>query len=139
LPSHFSRAQPTDFQLNSVFVSSERRILPESRLSCLRSRVCPYALQSPDLPSGRSVITLLDCVNQAALDETVGIENHRLKQVHTHLQLAREGKSVVAITRELGLHSRSYVHRQIQRQALELVTEAFLQLARRVRLPDDEH
>jgi hypothetical protein len=52
--------------------------------------------------------------------------------------LAREGKSVVAITKELGLHSRSYVHRQIQRQALELVTEAFLQLARQVQLADGE-
>ena len=126
-----------NFRCYSAFASSERRILPESRLSCLRSRACPYALQSPDLPSGRSVITLLDCVNQAALDETVGIENRRLQQVQTYLRLAREGKSVVASTRELGLHSRSYVHRQIQRQALELVTEAFLQLARLAQLPDD--
>ena len=44
----------------------------------------------------------------------------------------------MAITKELGLHSRSYVHRQIQRQALELVTEAFLQLARQAQQPDDE-
>jgi hypothetical protein len=43
--------------------------------------------------------------------------------------LARGGNSVVTITKDLGLHSRSYVHRQIQRQALELVTEAFLPLA----------
>ena len=62
----------------------------------------------------------------------------RLRQIRTYLHLAREGKSVVAITRELGLHSRSYVHRQIQRQALELVSEAFLQLARQAQLPDDE-
>jgi hypothetical protein len=74
--------------------------------------------------------TLLDRAYQAALDELAGIEDRRLQQVHSYLQLAREGKSVVAITRELGLHSRSYVHRQIQRQALDLVTEAFLQLAR---------
>jgi hypothetical protein len=52
---------------------------------------------------------------------------------------AREDKSEVAITRELGLHSRSYVHRQIQRQALEILTEAFLQLARQSQLPEDEH
>jgi hypothetical protein len=50
----------------------------------------------------------------------------------------REGKSVVTITRELGLHSRSYVHRQIQRQALELVTEAFPQVARHAQPADDE-
>jgi hypothetical protein len=75
---------------------------------------------------------------QAALDEHVGIEDHRLQQVHTYRQLAGEGKSVVAITRVLGLHSCSYVHRQIQRQALELVTEAFLQLARQAQPADDE-
>jgi hypothetical protein len=60
------------------------------------------------------------------------------RQVPTYLQLAHEGKSVVTITRELGLHSRSYVHRQIQRQALELVTEAFQQLARQAHLSGNE-
>jgi hypothetical protein len=44
----------------------------------------------------------------------------------------------VTIAKELGLHGRSYVHRQIQRQALELVTEAFLRLARQAQLPDDD-
>jgi hypothetical protein len=82
--------------------------------------------------------TLLDRAYQAALDEVAGIEDHRLQQAHISLQLAREGKSVVAITREIGLHSRSYVHRQIQLQALELVTEAFLQLARQAQLADGQ-
>lgn len=77
-------------------------------------------------PSAAALRALLDRAYQAALDELAGIEDYRLQRVHTYLQLARVGKSVVAITRELGLHSRSYVHRQIQRQALELVTEAFL-------------
>ena len=89
-------------------------------------------------PAAAALRTLLDRAYQAALDELAGIENHGLQQVHTYLQLAREGKSVVAITKELGLHSRSYVHRQIQRQGLELVTEAFLQLARQAQQPDDE-
>jgi hypothetical protein len=81
---------------------------------------------------------LLDRAYQAAIDEIGSIEDRRLQQVHCYLQLAREGKSVVTITRQLGLHSRSYVHRQIQRQALELVTEAFLQLARQAQYLDDE-
>jgi hypothetical protein len=81
-------------------------------------------------PAAAALRGLLDRAYQAALDELVGIEDRRLHQVHAYLQLAREGKSVVSITRELGLHSRSYVQRQIQPQALELVTEAFLQLAR---------
>ena len=81
---------------------------------------------------------LLDRAYQAAIDEIDCIEDRRLQQVHGYLQLARAGKSVVTITRELGLHSRSYVHRQIQRQALELVTEAVPQVARQAQLPDDE-
>jgi AraC-like DNA-binding protein len=79
-----------------------------------------------------------DHAYHAALGEIVGIEDHRLQQVHTYLQMAREGKSVMAIAKGLGLHSRSYVHRQIQRQALELVTEAFFQAARQAQRPDDE-
>jgi hypothetical protein len=70
--------------------------------------------------------TLLDRAYQAALDEIACIEGHRLKQVHAYLQLAREGKSVVAFTRELSLHSASYVLCQIQRPALELIPHAFL-------------
>ena len=89
-------------------------------------------------PAAAALRTLLDRAYQAALDELAGTEDHRLQQVHTNLQLAREGKSVVAITRELGLHSRSYVHRQIQRQALDLITEAFLQVAKQSQLPGDE-
>lgn len=89
-------------------------------------------------PAAAALRTLLDRAYQASLDEVAGIEDHRLQQVHIYLQLAREGKSIVTITKELGLHSRSYVHRQIQRQALELVTEAFLQVARQTRPEDDE-
>jgi hypothetical protein len=48
-----------------------------------------------------------------------------------YLQLAREGIPVTQITQRLCLHTRTSVHREIQRQASELVTEAFLQLARR--------
>ncbi len=84
------------------------------------------------------MITLLDCAYQAALDEVEDSEDHRLRQVHAYQQLAREGKSVVAITQGLGLHSRSYVHRQIQHQALGLVTEAFLQIARQSQSPEAE-
>jgi hypothetical protein len=89
-------------------------------------------------PAAAALRTLLDRAYQASLDEIAGIGDHRLQQVHTYLRLAREGKSVVTITRELALHSRSYVHRQIQRQALELVTEAFLQVARHAQPADDE-
>ncbi len=65
-----------------------------------------------------------------ALAELDGVHERRVQQVATYLQLAREGVSVTTITHRLGLHSRSYVHQEIQRQALELITEAFLQLAR---------
>jgi hypothetical protein len=53
-----------------------------------------------------------------------------MQQIATYLHLRRQGISVSEITHQLGLQSRSYVHSTIQRQALELVTEAFLLLAR---------
>ena len=81
-------------------------------------------------PTASALRALLDRAYQAAIDELVGVEDRQLQQVLTFLQLSHEGKSVSAITRDLGLHSRSYVHREIQRQALELITEAFLKLAR---------
>ncbi len=90
-------------------------------------------------PAATALRALLDRAYQAALDELAGIEDRRLRQVHSYLQLAREGKSVVAITKELGLHSRSYVHRQIQRLGLKLVTEALVQLARSAQRPNDEY
>jgi AraC-like DNA-binding protein len=81
-------------------------------------------------PTAWALRALLDRAYQAAIDELDGMEDRQLQQVLTYLHLAHEGKSVAAITRHLGLHSRSYVHREIQRQALELITEAFLKLAR---------
>ncbi len=81
-------------------------------------------------PTASALRVLLDRAYSAALEELNGVDDRRLQQIATYLQLSREGISVTDITRRLGLHSRSYVHREIQRQALELVTEAFLQLAR---------
>jgi hypothetical protein len=64
------------------------------------------------------------------MKELDGVADRRIHQVATYLQLAREGLPVTQIVQRLGLRSRSYVHREIQRQALDLITEAFLQLAR---------
>ena len=81
-------------------------------------------------PTASALRALLDRAYSAAIEEVEGVEDHRIGQVATYLRLARSGASVTDITRQLGLHSRSYVHREIQRQALELITEAFLQIAR---------
>lgn len=60
-----------------------------------------------------------------------GIDDRRLQQVATYLRLARQRVPLRVIVQELGLHARSYVQAEIQPHALELLTEAFLQLARR--------
>jgi hypothetical protein len=86
-------------------------------------------------PTASALKALLDRAYDAALAEVEGIEDRRVQQVATYLRLAREGISVTTITHRLGLHSRSYVHQEIQRQALELITEAFLQLARQADPP----
>ena len=86
-------------------------------------------------PTASALRALLDRAYSVAIEELAGVEDRRLQQIGTYLQLSRQGVSVTEITRQLGLHSRSYVHREIQRQALELVTEAFLQLARQVDAP----
>lgn len=82
-------------------------------------------------PEASALRSLLDQAYALALEELDGLEARRPQQVATYLRLAREGMPLTDITRQLGLQSRSYVHGTIQRQALELVTEAFLQLARR--------
>lgn len=81
-------------------------------------------------PTASALKTLLDQAYSAALEELAGVEDRRVQEVATYLRLFRQGVSVTEITHQLGFHSRSYVHREIQRQALELVTDAFLQLAR---------
>jgi hypothetical protein len=81
-------------------------------------------------PTASALRALLTRAYEAALAELDGVGDRRLQQISTYLKLARDGVAVTKITQQLGFHSRSYVHRQIQRQALELVTEAFLQLAR---------
>lgn len=88
-------------------------------------------------PTAAAVRALLDRAYDAALMELDGVEDHRMRHVAMYLQLAREGVPITQITRQLGLRSRSYVHRAIQPQALELVTEAFLRLARPVETMND--
>lgn len=88
-------------------------------------------------PTAAAVRALLDRAYDAALMELDGVEDHRMRHVAMYLQLAREGVPITQITRQLGLRSRSYVHRAIQPQALELVTEAFLRLARPIETMDD--
>ena len=81
-------------------------------------------------PAAAALRALLDRSVAAALAEVETLEDKRAQQIATYLRLATKCVPVAEITRQLGLHSRSYVHTVIQRQALELVTEAFLQLAR---------
>jgi AraC-like DNA-binding protein len=81
-------------------------------------------------PSAAALRVLLDRAYDAALRELDGLQDRRMHHVALYLQLAREGVPITQITQQLGLRSRSYVHREIQREALELITEAFLQLAR---------
>lgn len=81
-------------------------------------------------PTASALRALLDRAYANALEEISSIDERRMRQVATYLQLAREGKSVTAITRDLGRRSRSHVHTDIQREAFEILTAAFLQLAR---------
>jgi len=81
-------------------------------------------------PTASALRTLLNQAYEAALAELDGVEDRRLQQVATYLQLAREGMPKVEITQQLGYRSRSHVHTEIEHQALKLVTEAFLQRAR---------
>jgi len=81
-------------------------------------------------PTASALRALLDRAYANAIEEVSVLDDHRMRQVATYLRLAREGKSVTAITRELGRRSRSHVHTDIQREAFEILTAAFLQLAR---------
>lgn len=85
-------------------------------------------------PAASALRTLLNQAYEAALAELDDVEDRRLRQVATYLRLAREGVPKVEITHQLGFHSRSHVHTAIERQAMELITEAFLQRARRGRV-----
>lgn len=84
-------------------------------------------------PAASALRALLNQAYEAALMELDGVEDRRLQRVATYLRLAREGMPKSEITHQLGFHSRSHVHTVIERQAMELVTEAFLQRARRSR------
>lgn len=64
------------------------------------------------------------------MKELGGVPDRRIHHVAMYLHLAREGLSVAKIAQQLGLRGRSYVHREIQRQAFDLITGRFLQLAR---------
>ena len=88
-------------------------------------------------PAAAALRTLLDRAYETAVRELDGVEDRRLCHVARYLELSHEGMPVTKITQQLGLHSRSYVHRQIQRQAFDLITEAFLQLARQPELSPD--
>ena len=81
-------------------------------------------------PAAAALRVLLDRAIAAALAEVERLKDKRAQQTATYLRLATQCVPVTEITRQLGLHSRSYVHTAIQRPALELITEAFLQLAR---------
>lgn len=81
-------------------------------------------------PTASALRALLDHAYTNAIEEIGAIDDHRMRQVATYLRLAHEGKSVTAITHDLGRRSRSHVHTDIQREAFEILTAAFLQLAR---------
>lgn len=81
-------------------------------------------------PAASALRALLNQAYDAALAELDGVEDRRLQHVATYLRLAREGTPKGEITQVLGFRSRSYVHTEIERQSIELVTEAFLQRAR---------
>ncbi len=82
-------------------------------------------------PEASALRALLNQAYEAALVELDGVEDRRLQRVATYLRLVREGVPKGEITHHLGFHSRSHMHTAIERQALELVTEAFIQRARR--------
>jgi hypothetical protein len=82
-------------------------------------------------PEAAALRALLDHACALALEEVDGLEDKRMRQIATYLRLTRQRVPVAEITRQLGLHSRSYVHATIQRQALALITEAFLLNAQR--------
>lgn len=82
-------------------------------------------------PTASALRALLGRALDLAMAEVEGSDEKRLQQVATCLRLIRQHASIPHITEQLGLHSQSYVRMRIRRQALELVTDAFLQLARK--------
>lgn len=86
-------------------------------------------------PSASALRALLDQAFSEVLAELEDIDDRRLQQVATYLRLVRQHVPLREIIPQLGLRARSYVQAKIQPQALGLLTDAFLQLARR----DEEH
>jgi len=86
-------------------------------------------------PSASALQALLDQAFTEVLAELEDIDDRRLQQVATYLRLVRQHVPLREIIPQLGLRARSYVQAKIQPQALGLLTDAFLQLARR----DEEH
>lgn len=80
-------------------------------------------------PEAAALRALLAQAYTAALAEIDELDERRARLMATYLRLARQGVSVAEITRQLGLRSRSFVHREVQRPALQCVTDAFLRLA----------
>lgn len=87
-------------------------------------------------PEAAALQALLDQAFSQALDGLEGIEDRRMQQVATYLRLARQHTPLREILPEMGLRARSYVQAEIQPQALDLLTDAFLRLARRDDAPD---
>lgn len=81
-------------------------------------------------PEASALRALLEQAFGQVLSGLEGIEDRRLQQVATYLRLARQHAPLRAMLPEMGLRARSYVQAEIQPQALELLTEAFLKLAR---------
>ena len=81
-------------------------------------------------PSASALQALLDQAVTQVLSELDDIDDKRLQQVATYLRLARRRARLREILNELGLHARSYLQAEIQPQALGILTDAFLELAR---------
>jgi hypothetical protein len=115
-------------------LTADFALLGESPLCGLRGVVALArgAFAQRIFPEAAPLSTLLDRAYELALEEVDGLEDKRMKQIATYLRLARQRLPVADITPQLGLHSRSYAHETIQRQALDLITEAFLFSARSV-------
>jgi hypothetical protein len=87
-------------------------------------------------PEASALRAVLEQAFNQVLTGLEGIQDRRLQQVATYLRLVRQHAPLREILPEMGLRARSYVQAEIQPQALELLTEAFLKLARRDEVPD---
>lgn len=88
-------------------------------------------------PEASALRALLDQAFTQVLASLEGIEDRRLQHIATYLRLVRQHAPLREILPEMGLRARSYVQAEIQPQALKLLTDAFLRLARRDELSDD--